>query len=189
MKKAVSYLGLIAGGLLLAGSVQAQSGDLSYSYIEGGLSVFDPDGLSSEEGFNIRASAAFSENVYGFASWDRHEFDFFFGDEDFDNYQIGLGLNFALNDSADWFVQGSYLHAGFDDFDEDVFRADIGLRQAFSDRFEGRIFGGYTVGDFDEAVLGGDVLVKFTDQFGLSLGAETYEFDDTYFRANLRVIF
>lgn len=186
MNKSVALFSFIAGVLLLTSGLQAQSGVLSYSYIEGGLSVFDPDDFSSEEGFNIRASAAFSENVYGFASWDRHEL---FGDEDFDNYQIGLGLNYELNERADWFVQGSYLNAGFDDFDEDVFRADIGLRQAFSDRFEGRIFGGYTIGDFDEPVLGADLLIKFSDQLGINLGAETYDFDDHYYRANFRVIF
>ena len=188
MKKVVSYLSLIAGGLLLAASVQAQSGDLSYSYIGGGLTIIDPDGGDSEEGFNIRASASLSENFYFQGSWDRVEVGPF--DVDIDNFKVGLGFHAPVSDTMDWFVEGGYARIETDFADDDGFRGDLGLRAGLNNNVEWRGFGGVVVSDDDETwILGTDFLFKITDTLGLFVGVESEEFDVFVYRGNLRLSF
>ena len=168
---------------------QAQDG-MSWSWIEGGLSVLDLDGAGSEEGFDVRFSAGVTDNVYLLGSWDRHSIDTFFGDIDIDNYRFGAGFHADLSATAAWFVEASYQKLEVGGLSDDALRPDIGVRYQLGDRVEGRAFVGYAFGDDDDtALIGGDLLFKFTDGFGLSLGAESFEFDDTYYRANLRLSF
>ena len=186
MKKAVSYFGLIAGAVLLAGSVQAQSGDLSYTYIEGGLSVVDVDNGGREEGFNLRGSSALSDNLYMHGSWDRIDVP----RGDLDIFKIGLGFHSAVNESVDWFVEGSYFRADSDGVDAaDDARLDIGIRASLNNHVEGRVYGGFIFPESDEYLFGTDLLFKLSDQFGVSVGVETIEFDVHFFRANLRLSF
>ena len=190
MKKAV-YSGLIMGGLLLAGGTQADTTELSYSYIEAGLTVLDLDidGFDQEAGFNIRSSFSVSENIYLLGTWDRWEV---LG-TDFDSFKLGLGYRFSIAEATDAFIEGSYIRAeagGFIDDDEDGGRLDAGLRHSFGENAEGRIFGGISATDDDETFLtGAEVLLKFPMDFGLNIGYETAEFDDHIFRANLRYSF
>lgn len=186
MKKAVSYFGLIAGAVLLAGSVQAQSGDLSYTYIEGGLSVVDVDNGGSEEGFNVRGSSLLTENLYLQGSWDRIDV----ARGNLDVFKIGLGFRAPVNDSFDWFVEGSYLQADAEGVDQaDDARLDVGFRGALNQHVEGRVYGGFVFPDSDEYLFGTDLLFKLSDQFGVSVGVESIEFDVHFFRANLRLSF
>ena len=185
MKKAVSYFGLIAGAVLLAGSVQAQSGDLSYTYIEGGLSVFDVSGVS-EEGFNVRGSSLLTENLYLQGSWDRIDAN----RGNLDVFKIGLGFRGRMSDSTDWFVEGSYYQVDPDGFGQaDDARLDVGLRSALSRHVESRIYAGFLFPDSDEYLFGADLLFKFSDQFGVSVGVDSIEADVNLFRANLRLSF
>ncbi|MEM7054085.1 MAG: hypothetical protein AAF446_06000 [Pseudomonadota bacterium] len=184
MKKAVTYIGLIAGGFLLAASVQAQSGELSYSYIEGGYSWFDVDGGGDEDGFNIRGSADLQNGLYLHGSWDRIETR-----EDLDTYKLGLGFRANLNDSTDWFVEASYFRVDAGNNEADDARVDLGIRTALNNNLETRVFGGFLFPDSDEYLVGADFLIKFNDRFGLSLGAETIEFDVHMVRANVRFSF
>lgn len=176
----------------------AQSGDnLSYSYLEGGVSIVDIDvGFISETetGFNIRASADLAGGLYAHGSWDRWETGFSvpFGrfDEDIDLYKVGLGYRFNLQPNTDLFFEGSYAALEIGSADDDGFRGDIGLRHGFNNRVEGRVFGGYqSDGDSGDGILGADLLFKFHSNFGLSVGVETYEFDLNIYRANLRLSF
>lgn len=190
MKKVVSYLSLIAGAALLAVSVQAQSGELSYNYIEGGLTILDPDGGDAEEGFNIRLSGALTDSLYFQGSWDRIELGSGRFSDDVDNFKIGLGFHSALSQRTDWFVEGSYGRIEGFGSDSDGGRLDLGVRTAFANNFEGRFYGGALIGDDDEVIVGGaELLLKFTDQLGLNVGAETEEFDVFVYRANLRLMF
>lgn len=178
-------------------AIAQSDGDLSYSYLEGGVSIADIDvGFVSETetGFNIRASADLAEGLYAHGSWDRWETDFSvpFGsfDEDIDLYKVGLGYRFNLQQNTDLFFEGSYAALEIGSADDDGFRGDIGLRHGFNNRVEGRVFGGYqSDGDSGDAILGADLLFKFHRNFGLSAGVETYEFDLNIYRANLRLSF
>lgn len=188
MKKAVSYLGLIAGGLLLAGSVNAQSDGLNYSYVESGLSVLDLDGdiFDREGGFNIRGSISLNESLYLQGTWDRWEV---LG-TDTDNVKLGLGYRIPVADASDVFFEGSYVRIEAGESNEDGARLDAGFRHAFSEKAEGRIFGGVIASDEDEVfVAGADVLINLVSNFGLNIGYETEEFDDHIYRFNLRYSF
>ncbi|HKL49926.1 MAG TPA: hypothetical protein VJ908_02065 [Wenzhouxiangellaceae bacterium] len=194
---------MLAGLALTAVTVgcnmaMAQSGgDLSYSYLEGGVSIVEIDavGISeTETGFNVRASADLAGGVYVHGSWDRWEAGirrpFINSDFDIDLYKFGLGYRFNLQPNTDLFVEGSYAAIEIGSTDDDGFRGDIGLRHGFNDRVEGRVFGGYqSDGDSGDGILGADLLFKFHRNFGLSLGVETYEFDLNIYRANLRLSF
>ncbi|MCA1777883.1 MAG: hypothetical protein LC637_00450 [Xanthomonadaceae bacterium] len=174
-------------------AIAQTSSDLSYSYIEGGLSVADIDvGFVSETeaGFNLRASVDLAQGVYAHGSWDRWEVDFGAFDADTDLYKIGLGYRFNLQPNTDLFVEGSYAAIEVGSVDDDGFRGDIGLRHGFSERIEGRLFGGYQGdGDDGDAVVGADLLLKFQRNIGISVGVESFEFDFNIFRANLRLSF
>jgi hypothetical protein len=189
-KNTTLALGLSVALGMASASDTVVAGDFSYSFIEGGLSVLDVDGLSAEEGFNVRASAAVSDNIYLVGSWDRQTFDTFAVDVDFDNYRLGAGFHAGISATTDWFVELAYQQLEIGGLDDDAIRPDIGLRHALTERVEGRVFAGYAFGDDDDtALFGADLLFKFTDGFGLSVGAESFEFDDTYYRANLRLSF
>lgn len=195
--KTLSGLALAAVALGCNAAMAQSAGDLSYSYLEGGVSVADIDvGFISETetGFNIRASADLAGGVYAHGSWDRWESDvngpFGSFDFDIDLYKFGLGYRFDLQPNTDLFFEGSYAALEAGSADDDGFRGDVGLRHGFNDRVEGRVFGGYqSDGDAGDGILGTDLLVKLNPNFGISVGVETYELDFNIYRANLRVSF
>ena len=181
---------LVAAMAVSGGSAFSQSSGLSWSYIEGGLSVIDV-GFTDEAGFNIRGSGALGDAFYLHGSYDRWEVDTFFGDEDLDLYRFGVGFHTPLSDRSDLYVEGSYAGVGFFGANDDGFRVDFGLRGAANDRLEGRIYAGAQTdnGSSYEAILGADLVVGLTKQLGLVLAAETYEFDAEVYRVNLRLSF
>lgn len=174
---------LMAAGLPQLGSAQ----ELSYSFIEGGASWLDIDGVSgTETGFNLRASADLAGGFYLQGAWDSWDVSFF----DVDLYRIGAGYRHSLQQGTDLFFEASYAVFEVGSADDDGFRTDIGVRHAIGERAEGRIYGGYQ-GDGSEGdlLLGADLLFKFNDTIGLSAGIETFEFDTNVFRTNLRLSF
>ena len=179
----------IASALLIAGASHAAAQELNYSYLEGGVSVIDIDVgpiSESEVGFNIRGSLELADGFYLQGAWDRWDVDF--GQTDL--FRVGAGYHWALQNSTDLFIEGSYARFEIGSSDDDGFRGDIGLRHAFNDRVEGRAYGGYQGDGSDGDVLvGTDLLFKFTENFGFSVGAETFEFDVNVFRGNLRLSF
>jgi len=183
----------IACALLIAGASHAAAQELNYSYLEGGVSLINLDegGFSETEvGFNIRGSLEIANGFYLQGAWDRWDIDVGPADIQTDLFRVGAGYHWALQDSTDLFVEGSYARFEVGSGDDDGFRADIGLRHGFNDRMEGRFYGGYQGDGSDGDVLvGADVLFKFTEQLGISVGAETFEFDANVFRGNLRVSF
>lgn len=185
--------GLVAGVMTL-GTAQAQSDSgLSYSFIEGGVSVIDLDAGSFDEdetGFDVRASLDLAGGVYLHGSWDRWNIEIGPFDLDTDLYKIGAGYRHSVAARTDVFVEASYAALEIGSLDDDGFRADVGLRSALGERFEGRVFAGLqTDGGNPDGLLGADLLFKLTPTVGINLAAETYEFDTNLFRANLRLSF
>ncbi|NCO20020.1 MAG: hypothetical protein GW900_08265 [Gammaproteobacteria bacterium] len=178
---------LVAAGMPQLASAQ----ELNYSFIEGGASWLDPDGLSGTElGFNVRFSADLINGFYLQGAWDSWDIDVGPFDIDADVYRIGAGYRYSLQQATDLFFEASYAVFDVGPVDNDGFRADIGLRHGFGERVEGRIYGGYQGDGSDgDALLGADLLFKFNDRLGLSAGVETFEFDTNVFRTNLRVSF
>jgi len=188
------HTGIIVAAALLASPAYGQStGNLSYSYIEGGLSVLNIDDSFVDEtelGFNIRGSVDLQHNVYLHGSWDRWDVDIGRFDLDTDLFKFGIGYRTELSQTTHLFYEGSWTRIEVGSASDDAFRADIGLRHGFSPNVEGRVFGGYAT-DFSggDAVLGADALFKVSRSVGVSVGVETFEFDLNIFRVNLRLSF
>lgn len=168
-------------------SAQAQDG-MSWSWIEGGVSVFDPDGFSSEDGFNLRASAAIGDRFYAQGAYDRWDFGF----DELSYYKVGVGFHSAVSANVATFVELSYAGIDLGGLDQDGGRVDFGVRGTPGNGpVELRAYVGAQADGFeDPEFLGGvDALFKFNDLLGISVGAETFEFDTTIYRANLRLSF
>lgn len=176
-----------------AAQVTAPGQQMSYSYVEGGLSRVNIDPgpgfrTFNDNGFNFRGSAQFGEFIYGIGSWDRWEI----GNLDADLFKLGLGFRAAMARNTDWFAEVSWTHLDIDQFSSrNGVRGDLGIRGVVNEWLEARAFGGFNVDgpEGDSFVLGGDLLFTFTPMVGLSLGVETYEFDVNIWRANLRLSF
>jgi len=181
MERSLKYLAFLAFLTLLVSHAQAQSDSLGYSYIEGGLSVIDVDGGGSEEGFNVRSSIDLSNGLYFIAAWDRVN--------ELDLVKAGLGFHAPISSTTDWFVEASYFSAEANGSDADDARLDLGIRTALNRNLEGRVFAGFLFPDSEEYLVGADILFKFSDVLGVSLGAETIEFDVHILKANLRFSF
>lgn len=191
MKRKTLNVAMLAA-LMTAGLPQlASAQELSYSFIEGGVSWLDLDGVSgTETGFNVRASADLAGGFYLQGAWDSWDVDVGFFDVDADLYRIGAGYRHTLQQGTDLFFEASYAVFEVGSADDDGFRTDIGVRHAIGERTEGRIYGGYQGDGSDgDLLLGADLLFKFNDTVGLSAGVETFEFDTNVFRTNLRVSF
>lgn len=165
----------------------AQDG-MSWSFIEGGVSFFDPDGLDSEDGFNVRGSAAVTDSLYFQGAYDRWDFGF----DELNYYKVGVGFHSDVSDTVATFVELSYAGIEFGGADQDGGRIDFGVRGApGSGPIELRAYVGAQADGFeDPEFLGGaDALFRINDLLGISVGAETFEFDTTIYRANLRLSF
>lgn len=188
---ASSVLMFLAGPV--AAQVAAPGQQMSYSYIEGGLSRVNIDPGSgfrtvNDTGFNFRGSAQFSQSVYGIGSWDRWEI----GNLDADLFKLGLGFRAALSPNLDWFAEGSWTHIDIESFGtENGVRGDLGVRGIVNEWLQARAFGGYNADgpEGNSFVFGADALITFTPTVGVSLGVESYEFDVNVWRANLRLSF
>jgi len=182
----------LSAGLFISAQASAQSReDLSYTYLEGGASIVNIDTgpfSETEFGFNVRGSLDTAGGLYLQGSWDRWSIDVGSFEIDTDLFKFGAGYRFELGTATDLFLEGSYAELDAGGGGDDGFRGDIGVRHGFSDNVEGRVFGGFlTDGSNADAIAGADVLFKFTENFGFSLGFETFEFDLNVFRANLRL--
>lgn len=168
-------------------SAFAQDG-MSWTWIEAGVSVIDPDGGDSQEGFNVRGSGAISDSLYLQGALDRWDV----GSDELHYYKAGIGFQSGIGDNVATFVEFSYAGIELGGFDQDGGRLDFGVRAAPGNgpvEIRGYV-GAQADGFEDPEFLGGaDLLFKFGDRFGLSLGAETFEFDVAIYRANLRLNF
>lgn len=151
----------------------------------------DERGFSeTEAGFNFRGSLDLVSGFYLHGSWDSWDVDVGPFDADSDLFRFGGGWRHSLQPNTDLFVEGSYTELEVGSAEDDGFRGDIGVRTDFDGRIEGRVFGGVLADGSDaDGILGGDLLFKLNPNLGLSVGAETFEFDTTIYRANARLSF
>lgn len=166
-------------------SAHAQD-SMSWSWIEGGVSWIDPDGADSQDGFNLRGSVSLSDRFYLQGALDRWEI----GSDELHYYKAGVGFHSAVSDSVATFVEFSYAGIELAGVDQDGGRLDFGIRAAPGNgpvEIRGYV-GAQADGFEDPEFLGGaDVVFKVGNRFGISVGAETFEFDTTIYRANLRL--
>lgn len=152
MRKKV-FLGLVAA-LGIASPAMAEDG-FDYSYVELGyvkseLDDFDVDG----DGFGLRGSYEFTQNIHAFAAYSDQEFDF---DVNATTLELGAGYAWPLNSNMDLIGTVSYVQAeidvpGLGSVDDDGLGIGAGVRARVIEVLE--LTGGLRYVSFDEA--GGD---------------------------------
>lgn len=172
------------------GFAQLTSAQLSYNYIEGGLSYIDIDDVDDDFGWNINGSFRIAERVYLRAAHDRWDPIGI----DVDISQIGLGFRSAINPRTDWFIDGAWIRTNVDlpgVSAENGAQGLLGVRGRPGEILEFRIFGGYVVDgpEGDNPTIGGDLTFHLTPILALSVQGQAYSGDVLIGRANLRINF
>lgn len=165
---------LLLAALLAAAPFAAAAGDLSYTYVEGGLSRLDINtsaylGEDVEfDGAYLRGSVAFSDSFYGFGGISRGRNDDYGMDIDATETQLGVGYALGMTDRADFIAELGYINRDLEGIEGDGARASVGLRGLLGERAEGWVKAGYTDGgDFDGDFIGQlGLLVKFNPTWG-----------------------
>jgi hypothetical protein len=166
-------LGSIAA-LGLAGQALAQDG-FSYSYVEAAFVNTDIDAelLGDDidgDGFGLKGSLAFSDLIHGYVDYTTQDFDVV----DIDRWEVGIGLNHALNANVDLIGRLGYSKFDAEVIDDDGFAIQAGVRGRPADRFELEGLVHYVdLSDFgDDTTLIVNGRYFFTDVFSAGLGAE-----------------
>ena len=157
---------------LSAAALSAQAGELNYNYIEGnytGLAVEDID----MDGFGIKGSFEFIDNIYAFGSY-RDVSD---SGLHFDETNIGVGYAKKINAKTDWINELSYVYNGAHltagpNVSGSGYQVATGLRSMVSDKFElvGKV--NYTdVADFGSGFgANAGAVYHVNEMFGLNAG-------------------
>lgn len=150
-------LSLAAAGPALA--AQPGTGDLRYTYVEGGylnvdLDDFDEDG----DGFFLGGSVLVVDQLFLTADYDYADFD---GGIDARTLDLGVGIRLPAAPGADVVFSGGYVDAEvetrFGDFDDDGYFVTGGMRWMVTPQVE--LNGGLKYVDLDES--GDDLAVQF----------------------------
>lgn len=168
----------------------------SYNFIQVGYQSveidlgggFDVDG----DGFGLGGSFEIGEQMFGFASYGKTEFDF---DIDLTQLQVGLGFRTGISDNTDFFATASFVEAevdapGFESEDDSGYGVGIGIRSNVTDLVElyAEIAYADLGDDADSTAFGAGIWFNLGDSFALGLGASTDD-DVTSYGASARLYF
>ncbi len=150
---------LLTCAILLPASAFAAEG-ISYSFIEADYLIQDIDyyedndffdnfaeDIDDGDGFNLRASAALTDNIFTFGSYSSTEADFAYVDdgggfvnrrEDVKTLKLGLGFNTPISDTLDFVATGGYTDVDLGDFslgrdENDDLNSGEDIQNAFDD--------------------------------------------------------
>lgn len=118
--------------LALAAPFTVGAEDLSYSYLQAGATRIDVDDAGSENGFGFGGAGALTENWHVFGNYRSYDVE----DIDVDGWNLGLGYNMGISDSADFVGRVSYEKAEAGPFDANGWGLEAGVRNAFTDKLE-----------------------------------------------------
>jgi hypothetical protein len=193
MIKITRYL-VAVPALFLAVSAMAESP--SFNFIQVGYQSveidlgdgFDVDG----DGFALGGSFEIGDNMFGFASYGKTDFDF---DVELTQLQVGFGARVGISDRTDFFARAAYVEGevsapGFIPVDDNGYGLGIGVRSNVSDLVELYAEIAYVdLGDdADSTAFGGGIWFNLNETFALGLGASA-EDDVTLYGASARVYF
>jgi hypothetical protein len=173
----------VIGGLVLAvAPLAAMAEDMSYSYVEADYVDIDIDDAPSGDGFALRGSVGFLDNLFAFADYTDGSVDVV----DIEQIAVGIGGHYPLGESLDAVGRIGYtefdLSAGPFSASDDGYLLSLGLRgQMAQFEAEGNVI--YT--DLSD---GGDETAfevvgrwNFTDMFSAGLGFRSGDDIDTFF--------
>jgi hypothetical protein len=176
-----------------AGAVSAS--ELGYTFIEAGYQNVDLDQPDADgDGFALRGSVAITPMFHVFGGYSRSDLDLsrpLAGNVDYDTWELGAGLSYALTERVHFIGQASYINSEIDladgRIDDDGYGLYAGIRSRFDTPFQ--MEGGVKYVDVGEA--GEDVLLKlgahyfFTDQWAAGLSLDLGD-DSTAWGLNVR---
>lgn len=179
MKLARAVIGSLA---LAVAPLAAMADGMSYSYVEADYVDLDIDNAPSGDGFALRGSVGFLDNLFAFAEYTDASVDVV----DIENIAVGIGGHYPLGDSLDAVGRIGYtetdLSAGPLSASDDGYLLSLGLRgQMAQFEAEGNVI--YT--DFSD---GGDETAfevvgrwHFTDMFSAGLAYRVGDDVNTFF--------
>ncbi len=145
-----SLIAILAAGALAA-PFAATAQDINYNYIDGLYVNTDVDDFDDDaDGFGARASFGLGRNLHLVGSWFSRELEVGNSDFDIERVTAGIGVHWAVTESADWLVDVEYLNEDFDDIsDQDGYRVSTGFRAYAGENFE--VDGGIRYADLDDS--------------------------------------
>ena len=199
LNKAVHVAGTLAlalatGSALAADGPRYTYGQLSYIDIEfDDLDGFDADG----DALALAGSGAITDLFHIFAGYSDGEIDVddFGISLDYTQFNLGMGVNYAISDTIDLVGRLAYvsaeIEAGGFSVDEDGYALGFGTRAMITPQFE--LNGGITYtdlgGDYDsETALDLGAVYNFTDMFAV-VGGVSIADDSTQFGIGARAYF
>lgn len=182
MRKSIVLASMAALGL---GSQAFAEDNFSYSFLEadyvntnldsGGLGGIDDNAT----GFGLKGSIAFTDMLHGYVDYSKHDFDFDFGGGlsgsfNLEIWEVGVGLNHAINPKIDLIGRAGYTKWDADVVDDDGFALQAGVRGRPAPNFEVEGLVHYVdMSDFGNATSG---VVNgryfFMPQFAVGAGVE-----------------
>ena len=174
----------VIGGLVLAAApLAAMAEGMNYSYVEADYVDIDVDGGPSGDGFGLRGSVGFLDNLFAFADYTDSSVDIF----DLQTIAVGIGGHYPLGANFDATGRIGYTEAdvdvdGFGSASDDGYLLSLGLRGQVSQiELEGNVI--YT--DFSD---GGNETAfevagrwNFTEMFSAGLGYRSGDDVNTFF--------
>jgi Ax21 family sulfation-dependent quorum factor len=183
---------LLALVLLAALPFAAAADQMSYSYAEAGWMKTDTGG--DADGWAVNGSWAFHPNFHVFGGYTDQNVDEVFG-ADFDQWQLGVGYNTALNQNVDFVSRVAYRKASFGYSDTFLaifphsessasgYTIEAGVRAAPNAMLEAEVAAGYGDLDYNNGEfylkLGGQL--KFGAGWGLVGDVKFVSGDTQYF--------
>src|SRR5688572_11284805 len=145
-------IGLVLVGLMAANTLFAQTGPISYDYVNLDIGSGDVDDFDLDF-YEVGASVSITESLFVkgayFDSATEDDIDVGFGSGkiELSDYQLGLGFHGPLNANVDFAVSASYIRVegelfGFSEHDDGL-GVDAGLRFKATDRLELNVLGEY----------------------------------------------
>jgi len=172
----------VIGGLVLAAApLAAMAEGMSYSYVEADYVDIDADGASGD-GFGLRGSVGFLDNLFAFADYTDSSVDAF----DLQTIAVGVGGHYPLGENFDATGRIGYteldVDTAFGSGSDDGYLLSFGLRGQISQfELEGNVI--YTdysdLGDDTEFEVAGRW--NFTEMFSAGLGYRSGDDVDTFF--------
>lgn len=170
---------LLASALLLSlSATAAHASDKSYTFVEGGYSNIDGDA----DGAFLRGNYEFGQSgVFLTGSVARYNVDN--TNIDFNNYELGLGYKYSLNDRFDLVGEAAAARVDVDSFGHaNGYRAAIGTRFDITSNIEGEAkINHYNGRDFvanNTATIGAQY--KFGNTWGVTSSVEFDSGVNTY---------
>jgi len=173
----------IAGLVLAAAPLAATAEGMSYSYVEADYVDIDLDGGPSGDGFGLRGSVGFLDNLFAFVDYTDTSISF----ADFETIAVGVGGHYPLGENFDAVGRIGYSEAelsasGFGSASDDGYLLSLGLRGQVSQfELEGNvIYTDYSDGG-DETAFEFAGRWNFTDMFSAGLAYRVGDDVNTFF--------